>query len=387
MSHVIPTRAVKARICMPTARKFARKAFRCGLYEAQDVLSEIDNVDLIGLHPSWGFRSCEKWLRRFLYHDRSRKLMFLNPGLQKVRLSQEYDLFVAVCQDYWDLPYFNAIEGWKDNCKTSVCWIDELWAAVIPGYKYWLDALSQFDHIFVGCRGSVATLSDAIGRSCRWLPGGVDTLRFNPYPNPPARVIDVYSMGRRWEGIHQALLQGAEQGEIFYVHDTFSVAGDREVSDHRQHRDMFANVAKRSRYFVVAPGKMDDPETAGQMEIGYRYYEGAAAGTVMIGQQPNCETFKETFDWPDAVLPIQPDGSDVIELLTRLDSEPERTDAISRRNATGALLHHDWAYRWKEILRVAGLEPLPNMTARERRLKSLADLTVTEKQGVGESLL
>lgn len=119
---------------------------------------------------------------------------------------------------------------------------------------------------------------------------------------------------------------------------------------------------------------MDDQATQGQVEIGYRYYEGVAAGTVMIGQPPNCESFRELFDWPDVVVPIQPDGSDVVTVLNDLDSDSARVSAISRRNAVEGLLRHDWVYRWKEMFRVVGIEPPPRMAARERRLKDLADL-------------
>jgi Glycosyl transferases group 1 len=364
----------RPRICMPSLRGFANNAFRCGLYEAQDVLSEIDDVDLICLAPDRGLQLKAKWQRRLLYHDVSRRLVFANPGLQRVRLTQEYDLFVAICQDCWDLPYINAIEGWKEQCKTSVCWLDEIWATSIPDCKYLLHALNRFDHVFVGCRDSVGPLSRAIGQSCHWLPGGVDAVRFNPYPNASARVIDVYGIGRRCEGIHRSLLQAAERGDIFYVYDTFHAA-DTPVYDHRQHRDLYANVAKRSRCFLVAPAKTDDPATQGQMEVGYRYYEGAAAGGVMIGQSPDCTAFRELFQWPDAVIQVQPDGSDILEVLADLTAEPGRIPTISRRNTAEATLRHDWVYRWKELFRVTGLEPPPQMAARERRLTQLAGLT------------
>jgi len=372
-AHRVSEQARSPRICMPTLRNLTKRAFRCGLYDAEDVLVEVDDVDLICLEPSWGSRFKESWLRRPLYHDVSRKLIFVNPGLRKVQLTREYDLFITICMNYSDLPYINAIDRWKDHCKTSVCWIHEMWAASIPGYKYWLHALSRFDYVFLTFKGSVTALSNAINRSCRWLPAAVDTLQFSPFPNPPERVVDVYSIGRREEGIHRVLLKAAGRGEIFYLYDTLK-RNDTEVYSTRQHRDLFANVAKRSRCFMVAPGKMDDPVTRGQVEVGYRFYEGAAAGTVLIGQPPNCEAFREEFPWPDAVVPIQPEGSDVLEVLAKLGSEPARTSAISRRNTAEALLHHDWVYRWKEMFRLVGLEPLPGMAARERRLKELADL-------------
>jgi len=365
----------KPRICMPSGRNFKKHAFMCGHYEAQDVLLEVDDVDLICLEPGRGYEFRELWQRRLMFHDISRRVVFANPGLHTVRLTREYEVFLARCQTEKDLLDLNAIEGWKDHCKTSVCWIDEMWAASIPSHKYWLHALRQFDHVFISSSGTVAPLSKAIGWPCRYLPPAVDALRFTPYPDPPARVIDVCSIGRRQEGIHRALLEAARCRDIFYMHDTFAGLSLTDVYDHRQHRDHLANVAKRSRYFMVAPGKIDClSETRGQAEVAGRYFEGAAAGTVMIGQAPNCEAFQEMFPWPDAVIEIQPDGSDVIEVLARLGSEPERVSAMGRRNAAEALLRHDWVYRWKEIFRVVGLEPLPRMLERERRLKELAVL-------------
>jgi hypothetical protein len=364
-------RVPSPRICMPTWRNFKKNAYRCGLYEAQDVLVEIDNVDLVHLEMGWGARLKENSLRRPLYHDRSSKLIFVNPGLRKVRLSKDYDVFIAVCATFEDLPYINAIERWRDHCKIGVCWLDELWVSDLANYKYWLPALRQFDYVFVGCSGTVTALSHAANRACFWLPGGVDAIRFSTFSDPAARLIDVYSIGRRYDGVHQEMIEAAERGEIFYVHDTQVGGGLTEVYDYRQHRKLYANIAKRSRYFVVAAAKMDH-SVQGQVELGYRYFEGAAAGTVMIGDAPDCDAYRELLGWPEAVIQIQPDGSDTIAVLRELGSDPERIAAISRRNTKEALLRHDWIHRWNEMFRIAGIEPSPRRAAREQRLKDLA---------------
>jgi len=359
---------------MPSARAFTRRAFQCGLYEAQDVLVDVDDVELVALRPRprSAFRLRERWQRRLLYRDVSRRLIFANPGLERVRLTHDYDLFVAVCANYWDLLYLNAIDGWKDRCRTSVCWLDEMWVSEIARYKHWLHVLNRFDHVFVGYEGSVDAVSSALGRRVHWIGGGVDTVRFGPYPEPPARVIDVYSIGRAHEGMHAKFLHASASDGWFYLHDTFP-ASDMQPFDHRAHRSMLANIAKRSRYFVVAPGKVNVPEeTVGQVEIGFRYYEGAAAGAVMIGQSPDCRSFRERFDWPDAVIEVNPDGSDVLERMAALDAQPERLSAISRRNAAESLRRHDWLYRWKQIYEVAGIAPSPGMIAREYRLHEWA---------------
>src|SRR5262245_55683953 len=171
-------RRQRIRICLPTGRRFSRMAFQCGHLEAQDVLVECDDVDLLHLEPEPGFPTKLRWLRRLMYRDVSRRLAFVNPGLKRVKLTKDYDVLVVMCQGYWEFLYVNALEGWKDHCKTSICWIDELWAADLPLYKYWLPSLRRFDHVVVGMHGTVAPLSELLGSRCHYVPGAVDALRF-----------------------------------------------------------------------------------------------------------------------------------------------------------------------------------------------------------------
>lgn len=359
---------------MATARSFAQQVFLCSHYESEDVLAETNDVDLIELRRGFGFHFKTQLQRRLLYRDFTKKLIFFNSGLHKVELAQEYDVFIHVCQSYWDLLYLNAVEGWQDKCKTSICWISEMWASELPLFKYWLHSLKRFDHVVLGCQGTVGPLSDVLEKQCHWVPGAVDAIRFSPYPNPPVRVIDVYSIGRRFGGIHDKLLKAAENKSLFYIHDTFRSA-DAEPYSARQHRDLFANVAKRSVFFPVAPGKMDTPsERKTQIETGYRYYEGAAAGAVLIGEIPDTPVFRDLFPWPDAVIPLKADGSDTMEVLRGLLAEPGKLATMSRRNTQESLLRHDWVHRWKEVFRIAGLEPSPGMIERESRLQNLARL-------------
>jgi spore maturation protein CgeB len=355
--------------------------FNAGLYEAQDVLAQVDAVDLLHMQPRRGLRLKEQWQRWLLYKDPTDMLMFANPGLHPVKLDREYEAFVILCQTYWDLLYANAIRGWKDQCRTSVCWIDEIWAAAVPRYKNWLKALENFDHICVGQKKSASILSDLIGRKCHFVPGAVDTLRFCPYPSPPERVVDFYSVGRRWESIHNALLQLSAQTQRFYVYDTLQdVTSMRPISD-AQHRQLYANVAKRSRYFVVAPAKMNVPgDTEGESEVGFRYFEGAASGAVMIGQAPDCEHFHDLFDWPDPLVEIKPDGSDVSEVVSSLDATPDRRREMGRRNAAEALLRHDWVHRWKMIWDIAGITVSSGMLAREHTLAARASQVLADNR-------
>jgi len=305
--------------------------------------------------------------------------MSLNPGIRKIRNHAHYDVFFAVCGYPTDLLMADAAIDWRNHCTTSVCMIDELWAKEIPLYRHFFRILKKFDLVVLYYSQTVRPLSERIGSKCIFLPPGIDALLFSPYPKPPRRSIDVYSIGRRSEVTHSALLKMAAENDLFYLHDT--VAGDKAI-DSGQHRALFANVAKRSRYFLVNPGLINQPQkTNKQIELGNRYFEGAASGTIMIGERPQIESFEMHFDWPDAVVQLDYDSSEIDRIINDLDRQPEKQESIRRSNMVESLLRHDWAYRWEAILTNIGLEPMQQLVRRKERLHDLARQISSEESG------
>jgi hypothetical protein len=359
---------------MLTLRNFQKIVARCSEYELEDVICSVDDVDMFGPMPGAWFATRQRIVNRLWRHF-SPVFAFLNPGLQKAQLDKNYDLFFVVCMRPWDLPYINSIKRWRQKCRIAVCWVDEIWAEEIIELKNLLAILSKFDFVITSCSGSVKGLEEQIQRPCYFMPPGIDAMLFSPIPNPPVRGIDVYNIGRRSHVTHQALLKMAEQNRIFYLYDTIH-SGDMHPPKHRHHRRLVASIIKHSRYFIANSAKTDRPfETHGQSEMGFRFFEGAAAGTVMIGQPPDIPAFRENFDWPDAVIPIAYDEPNIAKILADLDSEPKRLAEIRKNNVIQSLLRHDWVYRWKDILHIAGLKPTPAIAAREKRLHEIANMT------------
>ncbi|MBL8565394.1 MAG: glycosyltransferase [Hyphomicrobiaceae bacterium] len=358
---------------MVSKRGISHEAFQAALFEAEDVLAETAHVDLVSVAPGPSYDFRNRLHRRLLFRG-LRRLAYANPGLQRVKLERDYDVLIAVCQNVWDLLAINAVENWKERCGVSICWLGEIWTAELARIPHLVRSLQRFDHVFVSSQGTVAPLSEFLGRKCHFMPTATDTVRFAPMPHEPPRSIDVYSIGRRWTGVHDSLKQAASDNRLFYLFDSYRKMAEMEFVDHRQHRDLFASIAKRSRFFMVSPGKMDShDETRGQVEIGYRYFEGASSGAVMLGQAANCDAFRELFPWPDAVAEVKPDGSDVLDVIAALEADPERLAGIGRRNAVTSLLRHDWVHRWIKIFEVVGLAPSSGMTARRDRLRVLAE--------------
>jgi hypothetical protein len=366
-------RPAQARVCLVSQRGVNHLAAWCSNYEFEDVICSVDDVDLFELSPGTAY-DARKWvMRRMIWKPGLRNLVpHVNPGVQPITLEHDYDLFVYICSTPADLIYLAGIDGWKDRCRKKVCYIVEFFAGWTKEYAFHLNLLKQFDHVTFCFSGSVEAVQGAIDRPVHHVPLAADVLRFSPYPNPPERSIDVYSMGRRPESAHRALLELAARKEIFYIYDT--IPGLLiQPRDHREHRDLVASFGQRARFFVAYPAKVDAThETRGQSEVGARFYEGAATGAVMIGQAPTVPAFAKDFDWPGAVIDIGLTDRSLDAALSPFLADPNLAARLGRRNAIEALRRFDWSYRWKDILRIAGLQASPRLDERLARLNQLA---------------
>jgi hypothetical protein len=147
------------------------------------------------------------------------------------------------------------------------------------------------------------------------------------------------------------------------------------MRNYREHRTLYSNLIKRSRYFIANKAKFDSGNQRGsQQELGSRFFEGAAGGAVMIGIPPVCEAYTKHFDWPDAVIDVTDNTTDIADIIADLNAQAERLVRIRKDNIINSLLRHDWVYRWEEILNKVGLDNTPQMLIRKTALKNLAKM-------------
>jgi len=347
---------------------YEQEAWRGPYRELEAVLTEVDAVDVIA--PKQG-----KW-----YHQRKRNAqrigkytpIGINPGAERVSLEKDYSLFFTVCEKPSELLDLHAIKDWRERSRMAICWMTEFYEHNIPYNKSVMRTLAHFDFVLFTFARTNAFKS-LLGQRVTHLPYGVDTLKFSPYPQSPFRFIDVLSIGGRAGVTHHALLRMAKSDGILYIYDTLK---DLAVHDVEEHRLQLSNLVKRSRYFIVNPGSIDEPEKIGaQLEFGPRYFEGLAAGAILLGDKPrNNKEFDRILNWPDAVIHV-PYGSDNIrEVIRELDKDLIRQERIRIQNIAEALSNHDWAHRWESVLKLAGLQPLPKLLERKQRLADLLQL-------------
>jgi hypothetical protein len=361
-----PDRSEDPRVLLFSNRNlYDHLVWRCPFREFERILEDVDAVDVLAPKPG-------KWYqqgRRVAMKLGEYAPIPINPGVPETKIDREYDLFITVPERVSELLHMKSLKGVRDKCKKTVCWLPEFYFKDIPIYKSCVEILKEFDYVVFMFVASDPFLPFIKGHS-RYMAAGIDCLNFSPYPNPPQRAIDVLSIGRRAPATHKALLQMAKDDNKFYMYDTINALKAHDLDEHRL---MTANMAKRSRYFIVSPGKFDKPEeTGGTSEFGYRYFEAGSAGTIMIGMRPyNNKEFDKIFDWPDAVIEVPFTTGEIVDVIHDLDKQPERQAKMRQRNMTECLLHHDWLYRWESILDMVGMQPLPKLQNRKRTLQQL----------------
>lgn len=378
-----------SRIFMLSQRELRDHYSNCPYYEFEDVICDLEAVNLftaqINTSDSSGkFYRVIKELTGFDPYVSSSKIYQLAKYITKFKqfassistksnaciLDRDYELFLAIFATPFAIGSLSSLTGFRQKCQKAVCYLVEAWDGQIQDFSSLLEPLKDFDHIFLGISHITEAVAEFTGRPCTYLPLGVDAVKFYPSLGFHQRPIDVCSIGRRSPVTHQALLNMAEQEKIFYYYDTIK---GYQAFNLKEHRSLIANLIKRSRYFIANYANINESyKTKGKCEIGARFFEGAAAGTVMIGDCPTTEVFKQYFDWPDAAIRIPFDSPNIAEIIAELDAQPERLAQISRDNVVNSLLRHDWVYRWRKILEAVDFKPTPEMLSREAYLKKLA---------------
>jgi hypothetical protein len=362
-----------SRVLILSQRHYSNFVFNSCLYEFEDIINQVDRVDLLTIEPE---NLVSTYTQKCIKHSSKviPSCINLTPlGLQSYSLAKNYDIFFVILDFPWNFYWINLLKQWRQKSTIAVCYLIEMWQPDLNKLKNYLKYFENFDYVFLGHSQIVDFVSKTINRPCQYLPPAIDTLKFKPNSIDSHRCIDLCNMGRRSTVTHQALLNLAEKEKFFYHYDSTGNSNLRLLGSHQNHRTLNANILKNSRYFITNHAKVNLPQQiAKQTEIGYRFFEGAASGSVMLGCPPNSNAFRQYFDWQDSVIPIPFDEPNIAKVIADLDAQPERLEQIRCDNLVNSLLRHDWVYRWQEILAKIGVKPDQKTIDRQKHLEETA---------------
>ncbi len=299
-------------------------------------------------------------------------------GYEHKKIDEDFDLFLFVGMRPQDLICLKSIEGWRERSRIAAAFLFETWTALVEEKRNYYRLLKPFDEVFLFNAGSVATARRVSGTGVSHLPAAVDCLAATPWPKPGARPIDVVSIGRTHQRVHEQLVEMTSRQELNYLWD---LPPGTMTFGYPEARFRTYHLIRQSRYFTSFNFKIDAAKTResrGEDTVPARVFEGAAAGAVMIGTAPTVPEFQTLFDWPDAIIEIPLDPVDMPAFYAEIEAQPQRIRRAGILNAARSLRKHDWAYRFEEMLRRLDL-PVPAQVAeRKARLADLADRAEAE---------
>ena len=218
-------------------------------------------------------------------------------------------------------------------------------AYVYDAFKPSLDKIGllataqRLNPCFVAFREAADELSKRFPKGrFEWLPFGVDTSVFSQ--SNQDRPIFAFWMGRRHEPLHAALLSYCEQRGLRYIY--------RNQTGVFMTPDELGRTVSLSKYFVVTPPNLDDPErTGGFSPLVMRYIEGLAGGARLLGVLPRSGEYEALLP-TEAICQVAPSGEDLSQRIEEDLARPERWEAVEYAREV-VLEQHSWARRGEQV--------------------------------------
>ncbi len=295
--------------------------------------------------------------------DRKRLELQLNEPLQGTRAER---VLMVIALNAQFLSVLQVFPRLKEEFRYVVCYIIDPW---IHWSQWPLDheLTSSLDCVFVpDCRVS-QQYRDVHGVPAHPLALGVDVLRFGK--NCQNRPLDLVAYGRQPAQYLNALKEAFNdpRSSGFLYHDTLS---DCQLGNYVDNRRLIWKFLHKSR-LALCFDVLSTPES--RLGVRYRsiiplrYYEAAAAGSVIIGRHPIVPEFATQFGWHDATIDLPESPASALELIHSLLQDEQRINDIHFRNHAMAWQLHDWRYRLEDAFNLLRI-PLPPQLQSQLRI-------------------
>ncbi|MEL4894909.1 glycosyltransferase [Crocosphaera sp. Alani8] len=363
---------------------FEGSAF-CFLYELENLLVSTCSANLLIPRTN----KITQWLnQKNLSRSLTKKIMentigLYNPIDINLPSDQEPNVLLVFCLNPAHLSMLTAIPEWRERFDVVAAYVIDAWDLQIYPKE-----ISEIDHLFVPVQECVRELSQEFNIGVSLLPFGADVLRYSS--TDAERPIDVMSFGRNPVNFHLQLtetLNDSVSHYLYYRHpglcgnwlpDTsqYEGRGDHEL------RRLFHKMIQRSKIILAFDPLYQTDQIYETRKVNsrkwkfrhsilsLRWFEGCAAGCVILGKRPQTPLFDDIMGWKDSAIELPDDESQWIPFTLDLLADDVRLATIRQRNYEQTLAHHDWRYRIHDIFNTLNLKVPQGLN------KELAQLSV-----------
>ena len=161
-----------------------------------------------------------------------------------------------------------------------------------------------------------------------------------------------------------------ESDRLFY---STNFIRSTELIDWRRYRATFWQILRQSKLSMAYDQLYYNPSGTNEIAyVGPRWFEGLAAGTVVVGKAPQTPDVPRLLDWEDATIDLPDDAEPAVQAICDLLDDGPRVEAAICRNLVNMNLKHDWRHRAAAMLAVLGLAVPGKLTDQIGELKDRA---------------
>ncbi|HEY4290081.1 MAG TPA: glycosyltransferase [Puia sp.] len=241
----------------------------------------------------------------------------------------------------------DSFSGWQKKCKIKVLYIYDTLPAQYPLIRK-LFSDNTWDILITSFNDAADDLTKLTGRKWHCVAQAADKTNFEPTPLSE-RLIHFSSYGRRYPVLHDVLKNFCKSRGLYYDYTTHDARHPTAPAEELYRQ--YGWHLNHSLFTFSWPVELTNPARALHLRpITCRWFEAAAAGTVIIGRAPDNPAFN---DWlsKDLVVPLDPDGDKkelnytLGEIWDKRERFFEKAEIMRRQN----IERWSWNHRVKEI--------------------------------------
>jgi len=291
------------------------------------------------------------------------------------------DLFIAALILSWPVNLLKGIRRWRRPFRRVYCYVFDCWvseaALAQPRIRHKLSrfhrVVRQMDHVFVSNRRGVDDVGELYRVPVSYVPMAADVKQFGSMQ--ASRPISVNAYGRQHQRHVDALASAYNTNRSTRALYHTSHVSSAHVVNLQQHRAFFWKMLTMSCITLAYDPVLVDP---GQRQfpysfLGQRWFEGLAAGCVIVGYRPRCAETDELLTWEDATIECPDDTGEFLAFVEALLADEARLARVRRSNFSHMARSHDWGHRVVDMLGTLQIDVLPAWSSRLNELVALAD--------------